>query len=79
LPEGNQRKKKKILAPIHYNGFVFPDTTSLTVEAMHPFNPLYRSLGDRTYERGDNLWINVGRFTLISPPCGKIYDVSREE
>lgn len=46
---------------------------------MHPLTSLYRCLGNRTYERGDNLWIKVGRFTLIKPPCGKIFDVNREE
>lgn len=46
---------------------------------MHPLQPLYRCLGHRTYERGDNLWINVGRFSLISPPCGKNCNVDSGE
>lgn len=46
---------------------------------MHPLEPLFCSLGHRTYERDGHLWINVGRFSLTTSPGGLPFVMDRGE
>ncbi len=45
----------------------------------HPLAPLYRALGHRTWTRLGCLWIDVGRFSLVSVPCSDPITASLQE
>jgi hypothetical protein len=38
----------------------------------HPLSPFFRSLGHRTWSRLGALWIDAGRFTLVTIPCNVV-------
>lgn len=44
-----------------------PDRTS--TETEHPLSPFYRAWGHRTWSRLGTLWIEAGRFSIVSVPC----------
>jgi len=55
------------------------DTTPDCPAAEHPLAPFFRSLGHRTWSRFGTLWIDAGRFTLVTIPCNVVVTATRAE
>lgn len=45
----------------------------------HPLTPFFRSLGHRTWTRLGTLWIDAGRFTLVTIPCNIVIEASKAD
>ena len=45
----------------------------------HPLTPFFRSLGHRTWTRLGTLWIDAGRFTLVTIPCNVVVEASKAD
>ena len=45
----------------------------------HPLAPFFRALGHRTWSRLGALWIDAGRFTLVTIPCNVVVTATRAE
>jgi hypothetical protein len=48
-------------------------------EPEHPLAPFYRAWGYRTWSRLGTLWIDAGRFSVISVPCSHRVTATRSE
>jgi hypothetical protein len=48
-------------------------------EPEHPLAPFYRAWGYRTWSRLGSLWIDAGRFSVISVPCSRRVTATRGE
>jgi len=48
-------------------------------ETEHPLAPFYRAWGYRTWSRLGTLWIDAGRFSVISVPCSHRITATRGE
>ena len=48
-------------------------------EPEHPLAPFYRAWGYRTWSRLGSLWIDAGRFSVISVPCSRRVTAARGE
>ena len=47
--------------------------------AEHPLAPFFRALGHHTWSRLGALWIDAGRFTLVTIPCNVVVTATRSE
>jgi len=47
--------------------------------AEHPLAPFFRSLGHGTWSRLGTLWIDAGRFSLVTIPCNVVVVASRAD
>lgn len=45
----------------------------------HPLAPFFRAMGHRTWSRLGSLWIDAGRFSLVTIPCNVVVTASRAD
>lgn len=56
-----------------------PPAPAWTCVGSHPLGRFYRALGHRVALCAGALWIDVGRFSMTSVPCGEFVDPTRAE
>ena len=54
-------------------------SSSDSADTDHPLAPFYRALGHKVWSRYGVIWVDAGRFSLMSVPCNQKLTLTKEE